>query len=169
MPDRDSQPSAVDRPAAAPLFSARVRELVRTQPVICARDTTVTEVARRMSRRGAGSAVVTDPDGSPVGIVTDRDLRRKVVAEARDPKATRAAEIMSAPVVTVAPDAFAFEALIEMTRRTSTICRSSSTDDSEAWSRATISCSPRPRIPSRSRGRSVAPIPPRSSATPRAA
>jgi CBS domain-containing protein len=60
---------------------------------------------------------VTDPDGSPVGIVTDRDLRRKVVAEARDPKATRAAEIMSAPVVTVAPDAFAFEALIEMTRR----------------------------------------------------
>ncbi len=83
----------------------------------CARDTTVTEVARLMSRRGAGSAVVTDDDGLPVGIVTDRDLRRKVVAEARDPETTSATQIMSSPVVTVAPDAFAFEALVEMTRR----------------------------------------------------
>jgi CBS domain-containing protein len=56
-------------------------------------------------------------DGRPDGIVTDRDLRRKVVAEARDPETTSAREIMSAPLVTVAPDAFAFEALLEMTRR----------------------------------------------------
>jgi CBS domain-containing protein len=94
-----------------------VRELVKAEPVTCARDTTVTEVARRMSRPGAGAAVVIDAEGSAVGIVTDRDLRRKVVAEARDARGTLAGEVMSAPVVTVGPDAFAFEALIEMTRR----------------------------------------------------
>jgi CBS domain-containing protein len=60
---------------------------------------------------------VTAADGRPVGIVTDRDLRRKVIAEARDPRTAVAGQIMSAPVVTVAPDAFAFEALLEMTRR----------------------------------------------------
>jgi CBS domain-containing protein len=85
--------------------------------VTCARETAVAEVARLMSRRGAGSAVVTAADGLPIGIVTDRDLRRKVVAEARDLETTSAGQIMSSPVVTVAPDAFAFEALLEMTRR----------------------------------------------------
>jgi CBS domain-containing protein len=70
-----------------------------------------------MVRRGVGAAIVTAADGHPVGVVTDRDLRRKFVAEARDPRTAVAGQIMSAPVVTVAPDAFAFEALLEMTRR----------------------------------------------------
>jgi CBS domain-containing protein len=90
---------------------------VKGPPLTSTRETTVTEVARRMSGRGSASAVVTDAAGLPVGIVTDRDLRRKVLAEGRDPGTTPAAEIMSAPVVTVTADAFAFEALIEMTRR----------------------------------------------------
>jgi CBS domain-containing protein len=117
MPDRPPGPSAVDRSAAGALFVAPVRDFVKGPPLTCAPETTVTEVARLMSRRGAGSAVVTAPDGLPVGIVTDRDLRRKVVAEARDPETTSVAQIMSAPVVTVPPEAFAFDALIEMTRR----------------------------------------------------
>lgn len=61
--------------------------------------------------------VVVDPDGAPVGIVTDQDLRRKVVAEARDPGSVAASSIMSAPLVTIRPSAFAFEAVLEMTRR----------------------------------------------------
>ena len=117
MPERPSAPSAVDRPPAGALFVTPVRDFVKEPPVTCPRDARVTEVARLMSRRGAGSAVVTDGDGLPVGIVTDRDLRRKVLAEARDPETTSAAQIMSSPVVTVAPDAFAFEALLEMTKR----------------------------------------------------
>ncbi|MGH7278391.1 MAG: DUF294 nucleotidyltransferase-like domain-containing protein, partial [Candidatus Rokuibacteriota bacterium] len=46
----------------------------------------------------------------------DRDLRRKVVAAARDPAITSAADIMSTPLVTTRSAAFAFEALLEMTR-----------------------------------------------------
>jgi CBS domain-containing protein len=103
--------------AAAPSpFLQRVDDLVRRAPVTCAPSLAAVEVARLMSRERVGSVVVMEDD-RPVGIVTDRDLRRKLVAEARDPAATRAAAIMSAPVIHVAPDAFAFEALLEMTRR----------------------------------------------------
>jgi CBS domain-containing protein len=70
-----------------------------------------------MLREGAGSILVVGADGAPLGIITDRDLRSKVVAEGRDPTAARAGEIMSAPLITIVPDAFAFEALLEMTRR----------------------------------------------------
>jgi CBS domain-containing protein len=61
--------------------------------------------------------VVVGADGRPVGIVTDRDLRRNVVAEGRDPVTVDAASIMSSPLVTIRPGAFAFEAALEMTRR----------------------------------------------------
>lgn len=117
MPDRLPATSAAGRPTAGALFVMPARDFVKGSPVTCTTETTVTEVARLMSRRGAGAAVVTAADGRPIGIVTDRDLRRKVVAEARDPQATAVSQIMSAPVVTVDPDASAFEALVEMTRR----------------------------------------------------
>src|SRR5262247_37641 len=108
---------AAARPGELSLFLHRVRELGRRPPVTCAPDTTVVELARRMLREGVSSILVVGPEGAPRGIITDRDLRRKVVAEGRDPSTTRAGEIMSAPLVTIGSDAFAFEALLEMTRR----------------------------------------------------
>lgn len=104
-------------PGELSLFLHRVRDLARRPPVTCAPDTTVVELARRMLREGVGATLVVGADGASRGIITDRDLRRKVVAEGRDPTTARAAEIMSAPLVTVGIDAFAFEALLEMTRR----------------------------------------------------
>jgi CBS domain-containing protein len=98
------------------LFLHRVRDLAKRPPVTCGRGVSVVEVARRLSREGVGSVVILDADGAPVGIVTDRDLRRKVVAEGRDPATTPAEAIMSAPLVTLRPTAFAFEAVLEMTR-----------------------------------------------------
>jgi CBS domain-containing protein len=78
--------------------------------------TPVSEVAAAMGK-GAGAAFVVDDDGAPSGIVTDRDLRMKVVAARRASTSTAAADVMSAPVVVIRSDAFAFEALVEMTRR----------------------------------------------------
>ncbi|MBI1734922.1 MAG: CBS domain-containing protein [Candidatus Rokubacteria bacterium] len=102
--------------APTSVFLQRVQDLLRRPPVTCTPSLPAVEIARLMSRERVGSVVVMD-DGRPVGIVTGRDLRRKVVAEARDPVATRADEVMSRLVVHVAPDAFAFDALLEMTRR----------------------------------------------------
>jgi CBS domain-containing protein len=104
-------------PGELSLFLSRVEDLVGRAPVTCAPSATAVEIARLLSRERVGSAVVLDGEGRPAGIVTDRDLRGKVVEAALDPSTTRAATIMSSPVVTVRPAAFAFEALLEMTRR----------------------------------------------------
>jgi CBS domain-containing protein len=105
------------RMPGASLFRGRAQELIRRSPVTCPPGATIADVAREMSVERVGSVVVVGADGTPLGIVTDRDLRRKIVEIARDPKATCAADIMSAPLVTIAPGAFAFDALFEMTRR----------------------------------------------------
>jgi CBS domain-containing protein len=98
------------------LFVHRMRDLVKRPPVVAAPELSVVEIARLLSREGVGSIVIVLA-GRPVGIVTDRDLRRKVVAAGRDAATTPVSAIMSAPLVTLPPSAFAFEALLEMTRR----------------------------------------------------
>jgi CBS domain-containing protein len=69
-----------------------------------------------MVTEAVGSAVVLGPDRRPAGIVTDRDLRQRVLAAGRSPE-DPVETIMSAPLVTLSPEAFVFEALLEMTRR----------------------------------------------------
>jgi CBS domain-containing protein len=69
-----------------------------------------------MTAEGVGSVIVLDAAGGPVGIVTDRDLRRRVLAGGRSPD-DAAASVMSSPVVSLSPEASVYEALLEMTRR----------------------------------------------------
>jgi CBS domain-containing protein len=57
-------------------------------------DVTVLEAARYMAERRIGAVSVLD-NGRLVGIISERDLMTKVVAEGRDPKSTRAREVMS--------------------------------------------------------------------------
>jgi CBS domain-containing protein len=97
------------------LFVRRVRDLMGGPAATCTPATSVADVAGLMHRDTA--VVVMDPDGAPLGIVTDADLRARVVAARRDAAATAAGDVMSSPVVTIGPDALAFEALLEMTRR----------------------------------------------------
>jgi CBS domain-containing protein len=104
------------RPGELSLFLHRVRDFIKRPPVTCAPGVSVVDVAQRLSREGVGSVVVLGPAGDPIGIVTDRDLRRKVVADGRDPVTTPVSAIMSTPLVTLWPGAFAFEAVVEMTR-----------------------------------------------------
>jgi CBS domain-containing protein len=97
-------------------FVRRVGELVDRAPITCEPGTSAADIAKTMSREGVGSIVVL-ADGRPVGIVTDRDLRRKVVADARDARTTLAADLMSSPVISVPAHAFVIDALAVMTRR----------------------------------------------------
>jgi CBS domain-containing protein len=99
------------------LFLHRVRDFVKGAALVCAPEATATAVARLLSQHRVGSVVVCAPDGAALGIVTDRDLRQRVVAEGRDAATTPAAQIMSTPLAGIRPTAFAFEALLEMTRR----------------------------------------------------
>jgi CBS domain-containing protein len=92
-----------------------VGELVAREPVTTAVEATVAEAAAAMSRAGVSSLLVVDGTGL-CGIVTDRDLRNRVLAVGLDP-GRPVREVMTAPALTVPSDAMAFEALLEMVSR----------------------------------------------------
>ncbi|MBW2501756.1 MAG: CBS domain-containing protein [Deltaproteobacteria bacterium] len=97
------------------LFSTAVRDIVRAEPRTVALDTTIQQAAADMAAQRIGSLVVVDSAGQPLGMVTDRDFREKVVAVARD-VAAPVREIMSAPLISVDAEDNCFEALMKMIR-----------------------------------------------------
>lgn len=60
---------------------------------------TVLDAARRMNERHIGSLIVSER-GKLVGIITERDILRKVVADGRDPASTSVSDIMTSRVMT---------------------------------------------------------------------
>ena len=79
-------------------------EDVMSSPVVTVReDDTVEEVARLMDEYGIGSVVVVRDKNEPVGVITERDIVRKVVAKDKKPSEVRAAEVMSTPIFTIDP------------------------------------------------------------------
>ena len=106
-----------DRQPAEPAVNPTQRpvaDLIRKPLVLCTPDTTIREAARVMSDLGATSAVV--DAGDSLGIVTDRDLRSRVVAAGVDPDAPVSA-VMSAPAYTVTADRRGSEVLLDMLDR----------------------------------------------------
>lgn len=71
-------------------------------------DSTVLAAAQLMTARGIGGLLVLEGDHL-AGIFTERDILRRVVGEQRDPAATRVREVMTSPVLTVAPDTYVQE------------------------------------------------------------
>lgn len=71
--------------------------------VSVAPDSTVLDAARIMGDNGFGAVLVTD-GGALVGIFTERDTLRRVVAVERDPAATRIADVMTSSLFTCLPD-----------------------------------------------------------------
>lgn len=76
----------------------------------------VLEAVRLMAERHIGALLVID-DGRLVGILSERDYARKVVLNGRNSNSTAVREIMSAPVVTVAPEKTVDDAMRLMTAR----------------------------------------------------
>jgi CBS domain-containing protein len=97
---------AVIDPARRP-----VGELLRGAPVVVAADTPVRDVARAMVEAGFSAALV--DLGNGLGILTDRDLRERVVA-AGIPQETPVGEVMSAPAATISSDTTGADALLAM-------------------------------------------------------
>lgn len=79
-------------------------------------DTTLVDAAKRMAESDIGDVLVVDSAGSLRGIVTDRDIALRVVAEGQDPRNIRAGDVMST-AVSVAPTATIEEATSLMRTR----------------------------------------------------
>jgi CBS domain-containing protein len=96
------------------LFTGRIKEVMHTNVLTCPPEETVVGVARRMTERGVGSVIVVDDIGIPMGILTDGDLRSKVLASGKLINQP-VIDVMNRPVQCVAPDDFCFEAILSMT------------------------------------------------------
>ena len=92
-----------------------VGSLLRAPPVVCAPQTPIRDVVEAMSSRGATCAVVSLSDGT-LGIVTDRDLRTRVLAAGLGGDAPASAA-MSAPAYTCRADRLGGDILLEMLDR----------------------------------------------------
>ena len=87
-----------------------VGELVRRAPVTCPPSMSVKEAAALMARERVSSLLV---EASRLGILTDRDLRTRILATGRHPD-TPVVEVMSSPVVTLRSDATIDDVLLAM-------------------------------------------------------
>lgn len=96
------------------LFACRIKDVMHTNVLTCPPEETIVGVARRMTERGVGSMIVVDDIGVPVGILTDGDLRSKVLASGKLINLP-VMDVMNQPVQCVSPNAFCFEAILSMT------------------------------------------------------
>ncbi|MCL5237008.1 MAG: DUF294 nucleotidyltransferase-like domain-containing protein [Nitrospirae bacterium] len=95
------------------LFTTQVGEIAAKEVITANDETPVQEAAQLMSKERISSLVIIDDSGFPVGIVTDRDLREKVVSKGRD-VLEPVRNIMSLPLIRVDARDYCFEAVLKM-------------------------------------------------------
>ena len=76
-------------------------------------NTNVKDCTKAMAKGGVSCAVITQ-GGAAIGIVTERDLVSKVLADAVDPRNVLVRDIMSTPLITISPNATMTEAAVMM-------------------------------------------------------
>jgi CBS domain-containing protein len=106
-------PAAVRVPSADPVQS-HVAALIRNPPLLCRADEPIREAAKRMTAEGASAVLV--HSGKRLGIVTDSDLRSRVIAADVSPDAPLSA-IMTEPAYTVTADRLGGDVLLDMLER----------------------------------------------------
>jgi CBS domain-containing protein len=96
-------------------MTKHVRDVMTPSVRVANPSQSLAEAADVMKDENVGSVPVVD-DGRLVGILTDRDIVIRAVAERRDPQAVKVDEVASRELVTVKPDQDLDEALTLMAR-----------------------------------------------------
>ena len=78
-----------------------VRDLMRKNPYTVAESASIQDTARIMNYKKVSSLVILDEDNNPVGLVTERDLVRKVCINDLPTNRVTNKEIMSSPLITI--------------------------------------------------------------------
>jgi len=81
-----------------------VREAMSSPVVSVEENEDIVQVANRMRAQRIGAVIVVNNNGNPVGIVTERDIVTRVVADGVDPNSLIAGKVMSSPLKMVEPD-----------------------------------------------------------------
>lgn len=84
----------------------RVREIMTENPAVCSPDTNLKEVARMMVEHDCGAipVVQSSDSGAPIGIITDRDITTRIVAQGKNPLEMKVQDAMTRDVVSVSPE-----------------------------------------------------------------
>jgi CBS domain-containing protein len=90
------------------------RDVMTPKPACCTPTTTIDQVAKMMLHNDCGEIPVIDRAGVPIGVITDRDIVCRIVAEGRNPAENLVEQYMSQPIVTVPEDATLEEVLSTM-------------------------------------------------------
>lgn len=99
-------------------FSENLRSVMDTNVYTCLPQEGVRSVVKEMSMRGISSVIVTDEDNLPVGILTEKDVMRRIVAtDCVDITSTPVGEVMTSGPVTQSPEDTIYRALSVLSSR----------------------------------------------------
>ena len=97
--------------------STQVQILMTSIPLQTATsEDTVETISNKMNENQVGSVVVVNEKNHPLGIVTERDIVRRVISEGKDPKITKVADINTTSLITIDPETSVYDAALIMTK-----------------------------------------------------
>jgi CBS domain-containing protein len=97
--------------------SIQVQMLMTSIPVQTATsEDTIEAISNKMKENQVGSIVVVNEKNHPLGIVTERDIVRKVIADGKDPKTTKVDDIKTTSLITIDPETNLHDAALIMTK-----------------------------------------------------
>jgi len=91
-----------------------VKDVMSSPVVTTDEETPSNKVARLMDENKVGAVVVTNKEGKPLGMITEKDLVIRVLSKNLAPDAVKAENIMTTPLVTIEPEATVSEAARKM-------------------------------------------------------
>jgi CBS domain-containing protein len=91
-----------------------VKDIMSSPVLTTGEEAPSNKVARLMDENKVGAVVVTNKEGKPLGIITEKDLVIRVLSKNLKPDAVKAKDIMTAPLVTIEPEATISEAARKM-------------------------------------------------------
>ena len=87
-------------------------------PIITAKySESIYTISTLLKEKQVSSIIIINQNDKPVGIITERDIVRRVIADGKDPNTTKATEIKSQPLITVEADAYLFDAVKIMEKK----------------------------------------------------
>ncbi|GAB6183087.1 DUF294 nucleotidyltransferase-like domain-containing protein [Thermodesulfovibrio hydrogeniphilus] len=95
------------------LFTTPIEDIATKDVISVPENTPIRDAAKIMCENSISSLIIMDNQGIPVGIITDKDLRRKVVASGRNVDEP-IKNIMSYPIIKIDAKDFCFEAVVKM-------------------------------------------------------
>src|SRR5574342_674619 len=95
----------------------QVREIMDKDFVVLDQSTSIIEAAKTMKKKGVSSILVEDSNSDIIGIVSERDILYRVVAEAKGIFKVSIGRIMSSPLITIGTDTTCIDAIVIMRKK----------------------------------------------------